>query len=141
MVMSVVSVCTTVLVLAMHFADHIPDVPLWLEKLLLKNNTKVGNKIMEEDARNTKLEVMSVSSLDENRIPNPGLIDKSEDNQENVIKEKWKRLARIVNKVFFVIFVAAYVIMIVTCAVIWSNPYPFPPNPASWIRNNGINQP
>ena len=134
MVMSVVSVCTTVLVLAMHFADPIPDVPLWLEKLLLKENTKVGNKMMDEDARNDKLEVMSVASLDGNQNPNPSFIDKSEDNQQNLDKEKWKKLARIVNKVFFVIFVAAYVVMIVCCAVIWSKPNPPPTNPTSWIN-------
>ena len=134
MVMSVVSVCTTVLGLAMHFADHIPDVPLWLEKLLLKKNTKVGNKMMDEDARNNKLEVMSVASLDGNQNPNPSFIEKSEDNQQNLDKEKWKKLARIVNKVFFVIFVAAYVVMIVCCTVIWSKPNPPPTDPTSWIN-------
>ena len=137
MVMSVVSVCTTVLVLAMHFADPIPDVPLWLEKLLLKKTTKVGNKMMEEDAKNYKLEVMSVASLDGNQNPNPSCTEKSEDNQQNLVKENWKRLARIVNKVFFLIFVTTYVVIIVSCAVIWSEPSPFPPDFGSWLIKNG----
>ena len=137
MVMSVVSVCTTVLVLAMHFADPIPDVPLWLEKLLLKKTTKVGIKMMDEDARNDKLESKSVVSLDGIQNPNPTLIEKCDDNQQHLIKENWKRLARIVNKVFFLIFVTTYVVIIVSCAVIWSEPSPFPPDFGSWLIKNG----
>ena len=106
MMVNVLSVCVTVLVLALHLTEPTTQVPLWLDKLLSKSK----HKVFCQDQN-----VQDISNMSMSNTNGKGM----KDNQSLMIVATWKGVARFVNAVFFYMFLCASVLMIIVCSILW----------------------
>ena len=107
MTVNVLSVCVTVLVLALHLAEPTFHVPSWIDKLLSKQ------QVSSQDQKVQDISNMSMSNT--NGIAMQGI----KDNQNLMIVAKWKSVAKFVNAVFFYMFLCASILMIIVCGILW----------------------
>ena len=121
------SVCVTVLVLALHLTDPTTQVPSYLQKLHSGFRMKLRNK----NARRIQVsEVEKESNLDEKKACSasntkyPGCEENINQNQNLEQMGKgtvtWKELAGIVNQIFFIIFISANLLVVIICSILWS---------------------
>ena len=136
MVLSVISVCMTVLVLNIHHMGPLPDIPPWVYALFFtlrqKHHKQQKNKVEDSciivQPADCKADKLSDKVLDgqislladifaELRWHRSGLEKKTE---EEEVQEKWKDVARIINKLFFYIFLLAFILLVIICSIIWA---------------------
>ena len=137
MVLSVISVCMMVLVLNIHHMGPLPDIPPWVYTVFFtlrqKHHKQQKNKvedgcILVQPADDCKADILSDRVLDgqmslladilaELRWLRSGLEKKTE---EVEVQEKWKDVARIINKLFFYIFLLAFILLVIICSILWA---------------------
>ena len=121
MVMNVLSVCVTVLILALHHADPSTEVPAWLYNLLFRRS-KVG--LTERD------QIQEITGIEKRCNETESYVhclkcegSKSTELGQNHVQmdnaRKWQNVARILNKIFFWVFLVAFVIMLIVCIALW----------------------
>ena len=136
MVLSVISVCMTVLVLNIHHMGPLPDIPPWVYTVFFtlrqKHNKQQKNKVEDGciivQPADCKADIHSDKVLDgqmslladilaELRWHRNGLEKKTE---EVEVQEKWKDVAHIINKLFFYIFLLAFILLVIICSILWA---------------------
>ena len=105
MMVNVLSVCVTVLVLALHLTEPTTQVPLWLDKLLSKSK----HKVFCQDQNVQDISNMSMSNT----------YGKGKKDNRSLIVATWKSVAKFVNAFFFYMFLCASILMIIVCSILW----------------------
>ena len=136
MVLSVISVCMTVLVLNIHHMGPLPDIPPWVYALFTlrqKHHKQQKNKvedgcILVQPAHDCKADILSDKVLDgqmslladilaEFRWHRSGLEKKAE---EVEVQERWKDVASILNKGLYYLFLLTFFLLIIICSILWA---------------------
>ena len=104
------SVCVTVLILALHLTDRSTEVPSWLQKL---------HSGFRRNKNTTQIQVGEVEMETK-----PGCKENIDQNQNLEQMGKgtvtWKELAGIVNRIFLIIFISANLLVVIICTILWS---------------------
>ena len=137
MVLSVLSVCMTVLVLNIHHMGPLPDIPPWVYTVFFmlrqkhgvqKKNQLEGSSITVQPADDCVAGTDSDKKLDgqismladilaELKWQRSGFEKKAE---EIKVQDKWKDVARIINQGFFYVFIFVFILLIITCSILWA---------------------
>ena len=112
MILNVLSVCLTVLVLTMHYADPTSEVPAWIVQWLVKFRKRAVHKIQVQEGINVADPTAFVSQNATDQVI-------TQDEKANRCW-KWKELANVVNNVCFGVIALAYLVMVCFCGTLWS---------------------
>ena len=117
MVLNILSVCVTVLVLSLHFKDHIAAPPAWLDKVLLRSGKRVSpeNILEVKEAMQSEIDL----SMEKKECPGSAPVKGSAGCEVNKNREKWKEAAKAINDISFYIFLFGFITMNVVCAILW----------------------
>ena len=129
MVLNVLSICVTVLVLAMYFAEHTSEVGIYCQREG-KNRTQVFKSHRMRQKENGNIfhiedHIIDNESHLHTKCPGGKVCNLAEMKVCEVTKQKrnekvnWREMARIVNKVFFYIFVLTSALMMCVCSILW----------------------
>ena len=115
------SVCVTVLVLALHLNDPSTQVPSWLKKLCSGFRMVLRNKNTKQIEAEPKLDGNKDCLASNTKYPDCEEQVKPNKNLEPIGKGTltWKEVAGIVNGIFVKIFIGAQFLIILVCSMLW----------------------
>ena len=123
MVLSVLSVCMTVLVLNIHHMGPLPDIPPWVYTLFFMFKQKHGvqkkNQVEEGSITLQPADDSVADTCSDERLDRSGFEKKAEKIE---VQEKWKDIASIINKGFFYIFLFVFFLLMIICSSLWVQP-------------------
>ena len=120
MVLSVLSVCMTVLVLNIHHMGPLPDIPPWVYTVFFtlrkKHHKQQKNKMEDSCITVQPAHECVADTCSDERLDRSGFEKKAEKIE---VQEKWKDIASIINKGFFYIFLFVFFLLMIICSSLW----------------------
>ena len=136
MVLSVLSVCVTVLVLNIHLLGPLPDLPSWVHRMACcvnkrrhkanRNKVQDSKQMVENDKKTKSMKYEKpkhggkTDSIDHCIFGEICKItdDLGEKVKEKEVEEKWKDLAKALNKFFALSFLFCFLSLVLICCIV-----------------------